>query len=74
MVAKIAVYADMDECVVCRDRQIVNGPAYARARAAQADPEKFVREMAEHWATDPRYTEKLLRIYRDNGFDKMDLN
>ena len=27
---------------------------------------------SRHWATDPRYAEKLLRVYREHGFDEMD--
>jgi flagellum-specific peptidoglycan hydrolase FlgJ len=72
VVAKFAVYTSMEECFECRDRQIMNGNAYENAREAKSDPEKFVREMAKHWATDPKYSEKLLRIYRENGFDKWD--
>jgi hypothetical protein len=64
----------MDECFECRDSQITNGAAYAAAREVKADPEKFTREMAKHWATDPKYAEKVLKIYRENGFDRFDLD
>jgi flagellum-specific peptidoglycan hydrolase FlgJ len=40
----------------------------------KTDPESFAREMGKHWATDPKYAEKLLTIYRENGFDKLDAN
>ena len=72
IVAKFAVYGSMDECFECRDQQIANSAAYAAAREAKTDPEKFTRGLAKHWATDPRYAEKVLRIYRENGFDSLD--
>jgi flagellum-specific peptidoglycan hydrolase FlgJ len=72
--AKFAAYSSMDECFECRDSQITNGAAYAAAREVKADPEKFTREIAKHWATDPKYAEKVLKIYRENGFDRFDLD
>ncbi len=70
--AKFAVYLHLDECFQCRDRQIANGSAYSAARLAKQDPEEFARELGKHWATDPKYAEKLLAIYRENGFDALD--
>jgi hypothetical protein len=72
--AKFAVYRSMEESFECRDRQIANGEVYASARRVKTDPESFAREMGKHWATDPKYAEKLLTIYRENGFDKLDAN
>lgn len=72
IVARFAVYTDMAGCFGCRDRQIANGAVYEQARNAKGDPERFAREMAKHWATDPHYAEKLLSIYHENGFDKLD--
>ena len=72
MVARFAVYTDMAECFACRDRQIASGSVYKDARKEVKDPEQFAFELAKHWATDPKYAEKLLRIYRENGFAKLD--
>lgn len=72
VISKFAVYTSMDECFECRDRLVADGSAYESAREAKTDPERFVREMAKHWATDPKYAEKVLRIYRENGFEKWD--
>ncbi len=70
--AKFAAYRDMRECFACRDRLILYSAVYAEARAHKGDPEKFARELAKHWATDPDYGEKLLRVYRENGLDTLD--
>jgi len=73
VVAKFAVYGSMKECFDCREHLIGNGTAYEAARKAKDDPEKFARALAQHWATDPRYAEKLLKVYRENGFDALDV-
>ncbi len=72
VVAKFAVYESMEECFECRDQLIANGMVYAQARGMKDDAEKFVRELAKHWATDPKYAEKVMRIYRECGLDEMD--
>lgn len=68
--AKFAAYADMRECFACRDRLILGGAVYAEARAKKDDPKEFARAVAKHWATDPEYAEKLLRVYRENRLDR----
>ena len=70
--AKFAAYADMAECFNCRDRLILNGSVYAETRACAHAPEAFARALAKHWATDPKYAEKLLRIYRENNLSRLD--
>jgi flagellum-specific peptidoglycan hydrolase FlgJ len=35
---------------------------YAGAREKLADEAGFIREIAEHWATDPKYVEKLSAV------------
>ena len=70
--AGFAAYDGMQRCFECRDRLIVSGAVYAEARAAAGEPEQFARALAKRWATDPRYAEKLLRVYRENGFDRLD--
>jgi flagellum-specific peptidoglycan hydrolase FlgJ len=57
--AEFARYASMAECFAARDRILLHGACYAAARAARGDPEKFIAEMARHWATDPHYAAKL---------------
>ena len=63
--AKFAAFADMTECFTCRDLIILKGTLYAEARDKRGDPEAFARALAKHWATDPRYAEKLLKIWRE---------
>ncbi len=70
--ARFAAYRDMKDCFACRDGLISSSAVYADARACAADPEKFARALAKHWATDPNYAEKLLRVYHENEFDRLD--
>ncbi len=71
--AEFARYGSIDECFADRDRLIATAACYAEARACRADPEAFARAMAAHWATDPHYTEKLLRVYHANRLNELDL-
>ena len=57
--AEFAKYGSLEECIECRDGILLRGAVYAGAREARGDEEAFIREMAKHWATDPRYAEKL---------------
>jgi flagellum-specific peptidoglycan hydrolase FlgJ len=60
--AEFAKYASMLECFQCRDGIIAKGPVYAGAREKLADEAGFIREIAKHWATDPKYAQKLLTV------------
>jgi flagellar protein FlgJ len=71
-VARFAKYDSMEACFADRERILATVAAYAEARACVADPEAFLRALARHWATDPHYADKLLRIYREHGFDQLD--
>lgn len=64
--ARFARYESMAACFADRDRIILTVPCYADARACVADPEAFVRALAQHWATDPGYAEKVLKVYREH--------
>ena len=70
--AKFAAYDRIAQCFACRDRLISGGAVYAEARASAQDPERFARALAKHWATDPRYADKLLRIYHENKLERLD--
>jgi flagellum-specific peptidoglycan hydrolase FlgJ len=70
--AEFARYASIDECFADRDRLIASVSCYAAARACSADPEAFAHALATHWATDPNYATKLLRVYRENRLDALD--
>lgn len=70
--ARFARYDSMQACFADRDHLIATLGCYAEARACAADPEGFIRALAKHWATDPRYAEKVLAIYRANRFDQLD--
>ena len=70
--ARFAKYSSMQECFEDRDRMILQLPVYAEARSVAADPEQFIRALAQHWATDPHYAEKVLQVYHTNGLDMLD--
>jgi flagellum-specific peptidoglycan hydrolase FlgJ len=69
--ARFAAYPDLATGFADRDRIITQLACYQDARANATDPELFTRCLARHWATDPNYAEKLLKIYRDNKLDKI---
>ncbi len=69
--ARFAAYKDMADCFACRDQLIRHGAVYAEARANATDPEQFVRALAEHWATDPHYSENILKIYYENNLGRL---
>jgi flagellum-specific peptidoglycan hydrolase FlgJ len=60
--AEFAKYGSMLGCFQSRDRIIAEGAVYAGAREKLADEAGFIREIAEHWATDPKYVEKLSAV------------
>lgn len=70
--ARFAAYKNMAECFACRDQLITNSAVYTEARANARAPESFVRALAKHWATDPNYAEKILRIYRENNLSRLE--
>jgi flagellar protein FlgJ len=70
--ARFARYASMAECFADRDALLLRARCYAEARAAMGDPVAFTRALATRWATDPRYAEKVLTIYRAHGLDDLD--
>jgi flagellum-specific peptidoglycan hydrolase FlgJ len=71
MLARFAAYKDMAECFNCRDQLITNAAVYAEARANAHDPDQFVRALAKHWATDPNYAEKILKLYHENNLSTL---
>ena len=71
--AKFARYGSMFECFADRDRLISSSAIYFSACASSSDPERFIRELGKHWATDPHYAEKVLAIYRANALHHLDV-
>lgn len=70
--ARFARYDSMEACFADRERILTHVAAYADARGCATNPEAFLCALARHWATDPHYAEKLLRLYREHGFDQLD--
>ena len=70
--AYFARYPSIEACFEDRDRLLGRLALYAEARASAGDPEAFARALAKHWATDPHYAEKLLALYREHRFDRLD--
>ena len=69
--AEFARYASIEECFTDRDQIILRLACYGEARAAKDDPEQFARALAKHWATDPKYADKLLAVFRELGLDSI---
>lgn len=69
--ARFARYGSMAECFAERDELIARLACYAAARDA-GDPEAFTRALAKHWATDPKYAEKVLAIYHAHELFRID--
>ncbi len=63
--AGFARYPSMLDCFQCRDRILLRGAVYAGARQMRGDENGFIAEMAKHWATDPRYAEKLQAVLNE---------
>lgn len=57
--AEFAKYPSLLDCIQCRDGILLRGACYAAARGARGNEAEFIREIAKHWATDPKYAEKL---------------
>lgn len=72
IVARFAAFESMEECFACRERLLMTSATYADARAVVDDPRAFARAMAKHWATDPHYAEKLLKVYDTYGLGALD--
>jgi flagellum-specific peptidoglycan hydrolase FlgJ len=60
--AGFAKYASMLECFTSRDGILLHGACYAGARQVLGDESSFIGEIAKHWATDPKYAEKLRAV------------
>lgn len=63
--AGFARYPSMLDCFQCRDRILLRGAVYAGARQMRGDEDGFIAEMAKHWATDPKYAEKLQAVLNE---------
>jgi flagellum-specific peptidoglycan hydrolase FlgJ len=63
--AGFAKYLSMLECFQCRDGILLRSAIYAGARQMRGDENGFIAEMAKHWATDPKYAEKLQAVLND---------
>jgi len=63
--AEFAKYPSLLDCIQCRDGILLRSANYAGARQARGDEAKFIGEVAKHWATDPKYAEKLQAVLRE---------
>jgi flagellum-specific peptidoglycan hydrolase FlgJ len=63
--AEFAKYLSMLDCFQCHDRILLRSAIYANARQVRGDEGGFIAEVAKHWATDPRYAEKLQAVLRE---------
>jgi flagellum-specific peptidoglycan hydrolase FlgJ len=63
--AEFAKYVSMLDCFRCRDGILLRAKVYVGAREKRGDEAAFVAEIAKHWATDPKYAEKLLSVLQE---------
>jgi flagellar protein FlgJ len=63
--AEFAKYLSMLDCFQCRDGILLRAAVYAGAREKRGDEAAFIAEIAKHWATDPKYAEKLLTVLNE---------
>jgi flagellum-specific peptidoglycan hydrolase FlgJ len=63
--AEFAKYGSLLDCIHCRDGILLRGAVYAGARQMRGDEAGFIREIAKHWATDPKYAEKLQTVLNE---------
>jgi flagellum-specific peptidoglycan hydrolase FlgJ len=63
--AEFAKYVSMLDCFHCRDGIIARGAVYKGAREKLGDEAAFIAEIARHWATDPKYAEKLRAVLNE---------
>ena len=63
--AEFAKYLSLLDCIYCRDGILLRGSCYAGARQMRRDEAGFIREIAKHWATDPKYAEKLQAVLNE---------
>jgi len=63
--AEFTRYSSLADCIACRDAILSHSARYAGARKTCGDETAFIREMAVHWATDPRYAEKLQAVLKE---------
>jgi len=60
--AEFAKYPSLLDCIHCRDGILLRSANYAAARQVRGEEAEFIREIAKHWATDPKYAEKLQEV------------
>ena len=65
-------YGSVAQAFDAHARLIATGEPYRTAMLHKGDLASFVRLMAEHYATDPDYAEKLLELIGEEGFFKYD--
>lgn len=67
-----AVYPDLKTAFLAHALLLTHNPAYKPAMAALPDITKFVELMAEHYATDPAYAQKILGIIHSGNLTQYD--
>lgn len=63
--AVFAKYASMLDCFRCRDGIIGKAAVYEEARKNLGNEAEFIAALARHWATDPKYAEKLMSVMNE---------
>ncbi|MBJ7329247.1 MAG: glucosaminidase domain-containing protein [Solirubrobacteraceae bacterium] len=63
-VGAFRAYTSLDQSILDHGARLTANPVYAPAFEHTDDPERFLREVAKRYATDPKYATKLLELIK----------
>lgn len=66
-------YRTLDASIEDHGARLVANPVYKSAFAYTDEPEKFARVIARHYATDPRYGDKVVALMRSENLRRFDV-
>ncbi|MGI5499270.1 FG-GAP-like repeat-containing protein [Lentzea sp. CA-135723] len=70
--AYFRVFASMRDSFRDHGRNLSTNSAYAHALPYRNDPDRYIREIARTYATDPAYADKVIKVMRDNNLYRFD--
>jgi hypothetical protein len=70
--AYFRVFASMRDSFRDHGRNLTTNSAYAHAMPFRNDPDRYIREIARPYATDPAYADKVIKVMRDHNLYRFD--
>ncbi|MDX8048584.1 FG-GAP-like repeat-containing protein [Lentzea sp. BCCO 10_0798] len=70
--AYFRVFASMRDSFRDHGRNLTTNSAYAHAMPFRNDPDRYIREIARTYATDPAYADKVIKVMRDHNLYRFD--